>query len=134
MALTASEPSARISIALSKGALVTVRVNDPAQLLPAHEGKSLGAHFLLGLSNDADLFRPAALVSQDAAGRTYQILAPFDRTIHIAAASGFFQLADAVGRPLPSFGTRIPVLVSSGQPAAALLLSVAGLTSSAAAR
>lgn len=127
--LSSSQASVQVPIVLTKGALVTVRVNDAAQLLTTHEGKSPGAHLLLGVSTDSHFFRAAGIISQDVAGRTYQMLVPFDRSINLSVASAFFQMSDATGKALLKSGNLIPVLVPSGQQPPTVLLNVSGRTS-----
>lgn len=128
VSISSSQPSSAVAIVLRKGALVTVRVNDAAKLLTAHEGKSPGAHLLIGVTTDAHVFR-GATVSEDPAGRTYRILVPFDRSVNLSAGSAFFKISDGVGRALPKFGNLIPVLIPSGQPPPTIVLNVAGLVS-----
>jgi len=117
---------APVAIGLIKGAVVPIQAADPLQLLPANEGKAPAAHLLLGVSTDAHFFRIAILTAQNAAGSNYQIVIPFDRTINLSAASGFFQLANAAGAPLPKSNS-IPVLATSGQQPPTIALTVSGL-------
>jgi len=126
ISLTQSQPSATVSIVLTEGAAIRVRVNDAAGLLAANEGKTPGAHLLVGVGMDNLVFRPAAIVSQDAAGRTYQVVVPFGRSVQISVASAAFQLSDITGKALAKFGNLIPVLVPSGQPPPSLVLNVTG--------
>jgi hypothetical protein len=126
VSLTQSQPSATISVVLTKGAAVRLRVNDSAGLLTANEAKTPGAHLLVGVGMDNLLFRPAAIVSQDAAGRTYQVVVPFDRSVQISVASAHFQLSEVTGKALAKFGNLIPVLVPSGQQPPNLVLNVTG--------
>lgn len=79
---------------LTEGAIVPVRVDDQAQLLEANEGKTPGAHLLMGVATDSGFFQTFALVSKDGAGRNYQLLIPFDRDLKVFAGSGFFQMSD----------------------------------------
>ncbi len=125
--LSAAQASANVTIVLRKGALVTVRVEDPSQLLAASGTKS-PASLLLGVSTDSFAFRRAALVGQDAAGRTYQVLIPLDRQIRISAVSPSFQVSDAIGRPLATSGIGIQVLAASNQPLPTVTLRVTGRT------
>lgn len=127
VSLSLAQPSANLSIVLNQGALVGIQVNDPSQLLSANEGITPGAHLLLGVGTDAIYFRNASLVSQNASGRNYQVLIPFDRTISVSVASGFFKLADANGRALTTSGNLFPVLVPSGQQSPKLVFTVTGL-------
>lgn len=120
------QSSVTVSIVLPQGAPIRVRVNDIAGLLAAHERKTPGAHLLVGIAMDHQFFRPAAIISDDAAGRTYQVVVPFGRAVQISVASAHFQISDATGRALPKFGNLIPVLVPLGQPAPTILLNVTG--------
>lgn len=125
--LTPSEPSAHIAVALTKGALVTVRVNDAAQLLAANEGVTRGAQLLIGVRGDSLCFYAATTASKDSGGRNYQILIPFDRSLNISVASALFQLQDQSGRPLLPFGNLLPITVPSGQTPGILVLNVSGI-------
>ena len=49
--ITRSAPTASVNIILKRGAAVSVRINDPGQLLPQNEGKTPGAGFLLEVSD-----------------------------------------------------------------------------------
>ncbi|MGI8741748.1 MAG: carboxypeptidase-like regulatory domain-containing protein [Bryobacteraceae bacterium] len=129
VALPSGQALSSVNLVLNKGAIVTLRVTDPRQLLSMHEGKTPGAHLLLGVSTDALSFRMASLVSQDTGGRNYQLLIPFDRKVNIAVSSAFFRLLDTNGIALPKSGSVIPVIVPSGQQAPTLLLSVIGVGS-----
>ncbi len=128
ISLSPGRSSASVNLVLDKGAFVTVRVTDPAQLLSANEGKTPGAHLLIGTGTDAIFFRTAALTSQDAGSRNYQLLIPIDRTLNLSVTSTFFQLADAAGKGLPKSANLIPVRASSGQPPPAIVLTVAGVS------
>lgn len=126
VSLTQNQPSAAVSVVLAKGAPVNLRVNDPSGHLAANEGKTPGAHLLVGVAMPNMGFRLAAVVSQDAAGRTYQVVVPFDRSVVITAGSAFFQLADSTGKALPRLGNVFPVLVPSGQQPPTLTLNLTG--------
>ena len=128
MAVADARPGSKVAIVLTKGAAVIVRVNDPNKSLSTHEGKTQGAHLLLGIEGDDLSFTQADVVLQDSAGRTYQILIPFDRAIRIAVASAFFQLSDETGKALPRHGLTIPVSIPAGRMplGAAVVLNVTG--------
>jgi hypothetical protein len=126
VSLTPAQPSAAVSIVLAKGAAIQVRINDVAQLLAAHEGKTTGAHLLVGVTMDRYVFRPALIVARDGGGRTYQVLVPFDRLVNLSVASSFFQIGNALGATIPKFGNLIPVSVPLGQKPPLLVLNVTG--------
>ena len=125
--LSTPQPSASVTITVKKGVAVPIRVDDPGQLLSQHEGKTPGAHLLLGVSNDVLVFHPAPLTSQDSNGRNHQILIPFDATVKLVVSSSFFQLNDAAGIPLPRTGSiAIPVNVQTGQQPIPIKFTVTG--------
>lgn len=116
-----------ISFILNKGALVTLRVIDPNQLLSIHQGKTPGAHLLLGVDTDALSFKMASVVSQDGSGRNYQLVIPYDRKVNVVISSALFRLLDTNNIPLPKSGGTIPIIVSTGQQRPTLSLSVIGV-------
>ncbi|HLJ47216.1 MAG TPA: hypothetical protein VKU01_14465 [Bryobacteraceae bacterium] len=125
----ASDQAAQISIVLTKGALVSVQMNDPAQLRNQYEGKQAGASILLGVGTDAHSFLTAQISAQSAAARMYQLLLPFDRSLNISIGSTFFLMSDATGKALPKVGNLVPVMIPSGQQAATIVLNVTGTAS-----
>jgi hypothetical protein len=117
----------RACFVMKKAALVPIRLDDPGQLLAQHEGRTPGAHLLIGIANDARWFRPAVVTSRDAGGKNYQVLIPFNSTINIMVYSAFFQLADAGGLPLPrARAAAIQVSVPAGQQPPTVRLRVTG--------
>lgn len=127
VALTPTQQTASLTITLAMGALVTVRANDPSQLLSTNEGKTPGAHLLIGVGGDSLAFHPAVIVSQDSGGRNYQVLIPFDRSLKLSVASALFQVTNQAGAALPQFGNLLPLSVASGQNPATIFLNVTGL-------
>jgi hypothetical protein len=75
--------SASVTMELKKGVGVQIRVDDPGRRLIQHEGKSAGAHLLVGGNNDSFGFRPAEVKSQDANGRDYQVLIPYSAPVRL---------------------------------------------------
>lgn len=129
VSLSGTQPSASVTIILKKGVAVPIRVDDPGQLLTQNEGKTPGAHLLLGAGNDAFVFQQARVTSQDSTGRNHQIVIPFDTPVQLVVSSSFFQLSNVTtGLPLPRAGsTVIPVTVPSGQQPATVRLIVTGV-------
>ena len=125
VSLSGGQVSASPTVVLPKGALVTVQVNDPKGFLLANAGAQ-GALLLIGVSTDSRYFKTATLISENASGRTYQILVPFGRSIDLSVTSGLFQLTDSTDTSLPSVSL-IPILVPSGQQPSAIVLNVAGI-------
>ena len=56
VAVSAAQPVANVAIVMKRGAAVRVRVDDPNPLLSQHDGKTAGAHLLLGVGSDAHVF------------------------------------------------------------------------------
>jgi hypothetical protein len=118
--------SAGVLVELAKGAAVQVRISDPKALLAQHDGKA-GSHLLVGVSGDSSVFHPASVVSQDVAGRSYQIVVPSGLPIRLIVSSSFFQLSDGAGIALARIGsTSIPLTVTAGQSVHPISLTVTG--------
>ena len=83
-------------------------------MLSQNEGKTSGAHLLVGVETDAHFFRTAPIVSSNATGRYYQIIVPFNVSAELVVRSSFFTLSDAGGTPLSSTPF-VPVTVPAGQ-------------------
>jgi len=124
--LSSAQPVASVTMVMKKGVAVPIRVDDPGRLLSQHEGKTPGAHLLIGVGNDAFVFLPASVTSQDAGGRNQQVVIPFNSPVKLAVYSSFFQLADATGLALPKTGAAILLTVPTGQQPATVGLRVTG--------
>ena len=124
VSLSSARPKATVNIVLKRGALVTIRIDDPSNLLRQHEGKSPGAHLLIGYASGGFAFRPAIPISEDQAGRNHQILIPFDRSVNLLVSSSFFRLNNGAGVALPMKGPSMPVTVQTGQQPPSIRLTV----------
>lgn len=111
-----------LSVVLRKGALVPIRVDDPNRTLSQSQAKGL----LVGVGGDDKLFRPAVLLSEDAGGRTYESLIPFDFPVKLVLASPSFQLANEQGTPLPAKTTVITYTAPAAQTPPAVRVIVTG--------
>ena len=125
ISLTASVQAAAVSMVLKKGVVVPIRVDDPNHVLAQNEGKTPGAHLLIGAGTAINSFRSASVVSQDATGRNYQLVIPYNYPATVVVRSPFFKLTDANGVSLPS-GTTLPISVLTGQTPTAIRLIVTG--------
>ena len=125
VALTTTQPTNQVTMILKKGATVPIRIDDPGQLLSLHEGRTSGAHLLIGVGNDAFVFRPLAVLPAGTSGANRQLVIPFNSPVKLVVSSSFFQLADSVGKALPKTGSAIPILVPSGTQPALIKLTVA---------
>jgi hypothetical protein len=124
--LSTAEPTTSVTMILKKGAAVPIRIDDPGQLLSLNEGRTPGAHLLVGVGNDAFVFRPAPVLPPGTSGATRQIVIPFNSPVKLVVYSSFFHLSDANGVPLPRTGAAIPVLVPLGTQPAIIKLTVTG--------
>lgn len=125
--VSAAQRRVGMTLVLKRGAAVSVRVDDPSQSLAQNEGKTPGAHLLLGVRTDAGFFRTASVVAQDPKGRDYSVTIPFDAKMNLVVATSFYRLTDATGAPLAASGAAaIPVAVQSGQAPPTLRLAVSG--------
>lgn len=124
-ALIATQRSQAVTITLTKGVEVPITIVDPAQHLLANEGKTVGAHLLVGVRTSANTFRPAIFTARDVTGRAVKVVIPFDKTVTLEIASSFFKLAvnDSV---LSKPGTTVPLNVPSGQKPPTINVSVTG--------
>jgi len=121
------QPTVTLSVVMTKGAVVPIRVNDPQQLLPQNEGITPGAHLLMGVGHPPFLFDDAYVASQDSGGRTYQVVVPFGFGATLKIYSSFFQLTNAAGTALPQGATSsIPFSVAAGQSPPSIVLNVTG--------
>ena len=109
------EASVQVPIIVPRGGFVLVRVNDPAQLLVAHEGRTIGAQLLIGVSASDLTFYRAAVSANDPGSRSYRLIVPVDRQLRLTVRTNFFHLTDNNNVPLPPLGYAIPVLVPAAQ-------------------
>jgi len=125
--VSAAQRAVSTTLVLKRGAAVSIRVDDPTGLLAQNEGKTPGAHLLLGVRSDAGIFHTASVIAQDPGGRDYSVTIPFDAKVNLVVASSFFRLADATGAPFAASGAAaVPVAVPSGQAPPTLRLAVSG--------
>jgi hypothetical protein len=103
------------NVVLKRGVSIMIEVADPQGLISQHEGKTRGAHLLLGIQNDAGMFTEAALVSENSGSRAYSIVIPFGARVNLVVASPFFRLTDSSGTAFGPAGGSLPLLVPSGQ-------------------
>jgi len=125
--ITRSSPNPTLTITLKRGAAVPVRIDDAGRLLAQHEGKTPGAGLLLSVSGPGLFFRLVPLVSQDSAGRNYQIVIPFSTQLTLAIHPSFYGVSNASGAALPqAASTKIPLLVAVGQQVSPIRFKITG--------
>jgi hypothetical protein len=124
-----NHPRPAAGIVMKKGAAVPIRIDDAGQFLPRHEGRTPGAHLLIGVTTQQRTLRVASTVSRDETGRTQQVVIPFDTPLRIMVASSLFRLVDGSGASLTGSGAMprgIPLIVPAGQRSATIRLAVTG--------
>lgn len=122
--VASSTSTSSITLTMRSGYRLPIRVDDAQGLLNANEGKTAGAHLLIGV-NGGYHFDTAAIDSTDSAGRNVSVLVPFDTSFSVSVQSRFFKLQDATGNSINK-GATFPVTVSSAAPSASLNVKVVG--------
>jgi hypothetical protein len=84
---------------MSKGTRVKIRIDDAGKRLEK-ERNNPRAHLAAGAMSANNLYLPAVVTTEDAAGRDYEVLAPFDTDVTISVSSSYFALADDKGKAL----------------------------------
>jgi len=119
--------TAEVKIVLKRGTAVQVRVDDPSRLLAQHEAKTAGAGMLIAIASDRLVLRFVPVLSADAAGRTHQLIVPYERALRLIVQSGFFKVSDSLGLPLrETEATVVPFTVAKGKDMAPIGVRIAG--------
>jgi hypothetical protein len=124
VALVSATATSSITLTMRPGYRLPIRVDDPQGLLTTHEGKTPGAHLLIGI-HGGYIFEVADIDSTDPAGRNVSVLVPFDAPVNVAVQSRFFKLQDASGNSINKTGA-MPITASSAAPTAKLNIKIAG--------
>lgn len=125
--VTASQTTTVAPIVLARGRRVDVRIEDTGGLLEAHEGKTTGAHLLLGVWWGNGLYAPLHVKSKDSRGRNYEILIPVNVPLQLSIQSSFFSVGDANGKALAKgSATNIPILLSEADTGKSQTFTVLG--------
>jgi hypothetical protein len=125
--VSAAQRTVSTTLVLKRGAAVSIRVDDPSGLLAQNEGKTPGAHLLLGVRSDVGIFHTGSVIAEDPAGREYSVTIPYDAKVNLVVASSFFRLTDTTAAPFAASGAAsVPVAVPSGQVPPTLRLTVSG--------
>jgi hypothetical protein len=97
-----------LEIRLKQGVTLRVSITDPSKHLAAHEGKTAGAHLLVGVFTADGVFHAAPKVTGGAAARVYSLVVPADTPLELSVYSKFFQLSDEKGTAVASAGGTVP--------------------------
>jgi hypothetical protein len=126
IALTAAQPNAsKVQTALQSGGFLNVQINDPQGLLDSTEASSGAVLFVGARSLGGGLAQPG-LKSKTTAGRTYQILVPYDTPVNLWILNKSFALKDASGNSLTTSVITIPAQYNSKGTNAPIVLTVTG--------
>jgi len=115
-----------VTVTLTRGAIVPIRIDDSGQLLGQHLGKTPGADLLIGISRLGQPFRPTSFVSEDGGGRNHQIVIPFGASVRLIVASSFFKFADTKGNAFTGLSNGAAITVAIGQQAQPIHVTVIG--------
>ena len=127
--VSVSQPVPPVTLILQQGAVIPIRIDDPAQALALNDSKTAGAQLLLGVTNDNLQFKPAPVISVDALGRNQQVVIPYGRTLNLVVVGAFFSIVNAAtGLALPKTPVTLPLLVPLGSTPTAVHLLVAGVS------
>ena len=124
LTLSAAASTASITLTMRPGYRIPIRIDDPHGMLNAHEGKTPGAHLLVGV-HGGYRFEAADIDSTDSSGRNLSVLVPFDAPVAVSFQGGFFKLQDSAGNAVNK-GIAMPVTVASAAPSAKLNIKVIG--------
>lgn len=112
----AGNTTALAPIVLQRGHPLQVRIDDPQELLRAHEGVTAGARLLVGIWSNTGLFIPLPVRASGNKGRDHELYIPEDVDLHLSVFSGFFAMGDGngvavqktpQGKPTQSFPVKV---------------------------
>jgi hypothetical protein len=112
------------AIALAKATTVTIRINDPHQLVQSTA--TLAPQFALGIVGYGRKFHPAQQVSSDSGGRTFQVDVPAGRSLDVWFQSPRYRVTNSSGTPLNSAGAAIPFVTAAGGLGPTITITVTG--------
>jgi hypothetical protein len=122
--VASSTATASITLTMHQGYRIPIRLDDPQNLLATHDGKTPGAHLLIGVSGGYH-FEEAVIDATDNAGRNVSLLVPFDTPVPITVQSNFFKLQDGAGNSLNRTNS-VPITASSAFPMSGFTVKVVG--------
>jgi hypothetical protein len=124
--LSDGESSRTLAISLAKGAEVPIQIDDPDRVLFLNEGRTKGAHLLIGVRTAGSTFVPAAPVSREDTAARLKVVIPYETLVDLTVASSFFRLAHANGTELAKPGGALPLFAARDQSPATVRLLVTG--------
>lgn len=123
--ISLAEAQARtgVAITMKRGRLLAIRVNDPGKLLPKVVGQPSGKELSLRMAGPSALVRRIPIIGEDAGGRTYGIVIPYDAAHKLWIDSSNFALNDENGHGY-SGSTALDIRVSRGDPPQTYVVNV----------
>jgi hypothetical protein len=115
-------------VRLAKGHRVKVKFNDPDGHLDRNEGKTAGAHLLVGVWRGPD-FVAMPLALNDGKVREYELTLPYSTAASLVVQSSFYSVLDDKGKPVDAAkGTRLDLapLAAGATGPAAVVFQVTG--------
>jgi hypothetical protein len=114
LTLTNGQQSTGNHLTLKVGSILTVRIQDPGQLLSEKIKNGNDPDLVLGVFDQHGLFYPAHQADKDAAGTDYQLTIPLSTLVTFSIASQSLKLADSNGVQLPNSSNQQGVLRATG--------------------
>jgi hypothetical protein len=125
VALAAGQSLTAQKVVMTTGAILQIRINDPAKFLPPSPGAIANDVEVLALASNKVYYR-ARIVSTDAGGRNHELTLPFNAQHTLIVRSQQFTLTDSKGAAVPAAGHTEPVQAATGAPSQQFTFTVTG--------
>jgi hypothetical protein len=91
-------------IAMAKGSILNIRVDDPQHYLLGKSSVPGTPHVLVGVYTTSGQFYPAYITAKDTTGTSYSVTVPLNTAVRYTVASKHVKLADSTGKAVPANG------------------------------
>ncbi|HEY3838511.1 MAG TPA: carboxypeptidase-like regulatory domain-containing protein [Bryobacteraceae bacterium] len=105
VSINAGQKSTGTTLKLQTGSILTVKMQDTAQLLNQKTKSGYAPDLMLGVAGPARTFHQMRAAAADATGTTYQVVVPFDMPLNVQVKSRALKLGDATGAALAANAT-----------------------------
>jgi len=124
--VTAGKVTTGTQVIVAKGAVVSVRVNDPGLILSlvGTQPNVVTPHLLLHAMTPRGLLEPLVITETDALGREYQATIPFSVLVTIVVSGKQVLITDSAGNSLNAAGTAITIQQAPNNPPTTITLQV----------
>ncbi|MGI8741744.1 MAG: hypothetical protein ACR2NN_04075 [Bryobacteraceae bacterium] len=119
--VAAGQALSGVAVTLKRGRRLTIRVNDPAKLLPAKVGQHSGNEMALRIAGPSAIVHRIPIVAEDAAGRTHALVIPYNQPHKLSIQSSAFTLS---GQNLAIAAVPVNVQFAHGDPEKILVVNV----------